>query len=184
MGIPGLGVRNGCQPTPQPLQRRIRATSAIYTTAHGNAGSLTHWARPGIEPASSWFLVGLFPLLYDRNSSLSLSFLMIFIFSIIAGSQCSINSLLHSKATQSSHIHFPSHTIFHHAPLQVTRHGSQHYSAGPHRPSTPKANVCIPRNTKTPILPSPSPFPPSLEPQACSSWSCCVSVFCWYVCYF
>ena len=31
--------------------------SATYTTAHGNAGSLTHWARPGIEPATSWFLV-------------------------------------------------------------------------------------------------------------------------------
>ena len=26
--------------------------------SHGNAGSLTHWARPGIEPATSWFLVG------------------------------------------------------------------------------------------------------------------------------
>ena len=24
-----------------------------YTTAHSNAGSLTHWSRPGIEPASS-----------------------------------------------------------------------------------------------------------------------------------
>ena len=28
-----------------------------YTTAHGNAGSPTHWARPGIKPASSWILV-------------------------------------------------------------------------------------------------------------------------------
>ena len=28
-----------------------------YTTAHGNAGSLTHWVRPGIEPTSSWILV-------------------------------------------------------------------------------------------------------------------------------
>ena len=28
-----------------------------YITAHSNAGSLTHWARPGIEPASSWILV-------------------------------------------------------------------------------------------------------------------------------
>ena len=27
------------------------------TTAHGNTGSLTHWARPGIEPVSSWILV-------------------------------------------------------------------------------------------------------------------------------
>ena len=31
---------------------------ATYTTAHGNAGSLTHLARPGIELASSWILVG------------------------------------------------------------------------------------------------------------------------------
>ena len=30
----------------------------IYTTAHGNTRSLTHWARPGIKPATSWFLVG------------------------------------------------------------------------------------------------------------------------------
>ena len=29
-----------------------------YTTAHSNAGSLTHWVRPGIEPTSSWVLVG------------------------------------------------------------------------------------------------------------------------------
>ena len=27
------------------------------TTAHNNIGSLSHWARPGIEPASSWMLV-------------------------------------------------------------------------------------------------------------------------------
>ena len=29
-----------------------------YTTAHGNAGSLTHCVRPGIKPTTSWFLVG------------------------------------------------------------------------------------------------------------------------------
>ena len=29
-----------------------------YTTAHSNAGSLTHWARPGIESVTLWFLVG------------------------------------------------------------------------------------------------------------------------------
>ena len=33
---------------------QIRATSASYS----NAGSLTHWVRPGIEPVSSWILVG------------------------------------------------------------------------------------------------------------------------------
>ena len=36
----------------------IRAASVTYTTAHGNAGSPTHLARPGIKPASWWILVG------------------------------------------------------------------------------------------------------------------------------
>ena len=43
---------------PQPQQLGIQAMSATYTTAHGNAGSLTHGARPGMELATSWFLVG------------------------------------------------------------------------------------------------------------------------------
>ena len=37
---------------------RIWALSATYTIGHGNARSPTHWARLGIEPASSWILVG------------------------------------------------------------------------------------------------------------------------------
>ena len=48
-----------CRPMPQPQPRQIQAASATYTTAHGHAGSLTHGARPGIEPTTSWFLVGL-----------------------------------------------------------------------------------------------------------------------------
>ena len=38
----------------------IWAASVTYTTAHSNAGPLTpltDWARPVIEPATSWFLV-------------------------------------------------------------------------------------------------------------------------------
>ena len=31
-----------CRPTPQPQQCQIPAASVTYTTAHGNAGSLTH----------------------------------------------------------------------------------------------------------------------------------------------
>ena len=31
-----------CQPTPQPQQRQIPATSVTYTADHGKAGSLTH----------------------------------------------------------------------------------------------------------------------------------------------
>ena len=42
---------------PQPQPHRIQATSVAYTTAQGNARSLTHWPRPGIEPATLWFLV-------------------------------------------------------------------------------------------------------------------------------
>ena len=57
MEVPRLGVDQSysCQPTPEPQQRRIQAQGA---TAHGNAGSLTQGARPGIEPESLWMLVG------------------------------------------------------------------------------------------------------------------------------
>ena len=41
----------------QPQQCQIWASSATYTSAHGNARSLTHWARPGIEPVPSRILV-------------------------------------------------------------------------------------------------------------------------------
>ena len=58
MEVPRLGVKSELQllaytratATPEPQQRQIRAVSVTYTTAHGNAGSLTHWARPGFEP--------------------------------------------------------------------------------------------------------------------------------------
>ena len=30
--------------------------SVTYATAQGNAGSLTHWVKPGIKPVSSWIL--------------------------------------------------------------------------------------------------------------------------------
>ena len=61
MRFPGKGSNRsyGCWPMPQPQQRQILAASATYTTAHGNARSLTHRARPGLEPASSWMLTGL-----------------------------------------------------------------------------------------------------------------------------
>ena len=42
---------------PEPQQCRIQAASTTYTIAHSNTRSLIHWVRPGIEPATSWFLV-------------------------------------------------------------------------------------------------------------------------------
>ena len=49
--VPGEGANQSysCQPTPQPQQRQIWTASATYSTAHSNAGSLTHWARPEID---------------------------------------------------------------------------------------------------------------------------------------
>ena len=59
MEVPRLGVEWSCSrwSTPESQQLGIPATSVTYITAHGNAGSLTHWARPGIEPAFSWILI-------------------------------------------------------------------------------------------------------------------------------
>ena len=58
--VPRLGAEQDCScwPTPQPQQRGIQAMSATYATVHGNAGSLTHWVRPGMEPTYPWILVG------------------------------------------------------------------------------------------------------------------------------
>ena len=36
---------------------RIGTVSVTYAKAHSNAGSLTHSAKPGTEPVSSWILV-------------------------------------------------------------------------------------------------------------------------------
>ena len=41
-----------------PQQCGIHMLSVTYTTARGNADSLTHWVRPGTDPASSRILVG------------------------------------------------------------------------------------------------------------------------------
>ena len=56
--FPGYGLNQSCShwPAPQPQQCRIQSTSANYTTALRNTGSLIHWVRPGIEFMSSWML--------------------------------------------------------------------------------------------------------------------------------
>ena len=52
MEVPRLGVELELKPT------AYTTATATNITAQGNTGSLTHWARPGIEPGISWFLVG------------------------------------------------------------------------------------------------------------------------------
>ena len=56
MEAPRPGVESD-SPRPTPHQCQIQAASGTCTTAQGNARSSNHWARPGIEPASSWMLV-------------------------------------------------------------------------------------------------------------------------------
>ena len=58
-GPQARGLNQSCssQPTPHPQQHGIPAESQTYTAAHSKAGSLTHRARPGIKPMSSWMLV-------------------------------------------------------------------------------------------------------------------------------
>jgi len=60
MEVPRLGVELELHllAYTKPQQHETPVVSATYTTAHSNAGPLTHWARPGIEPVSSWILVG------------------------------------------------------------------------------------------------------------------------------
>ena len=56
------------QPRPQLQKHQIQAASANYTTAHGNARSLTHWVRPGIKSATHGSWSNLCPLLHDGNA--------------------------------------------------------------------------------------------------------------------
>ena len=52
-----------------PQQHGIQTASATYVRACDNAGSLTHWARPGVKSTSSWTLCWVLnPLSHNRNS--------------------------------------------------------------------------------------------------------------------
>lgn len=42
---------------PQPQRNRIRAGNATYIRVHGNIGSGTLWAKPGIKPGFLWMPV-------------------------------------------------------------------------------------------------------------------------------
>ena len=64
--VPRLGVQLKLQPSAytratamqDPSQVCDLHHSQVCNLHHTNAGSLTHWARPGITPASSWMLAG------------------------------------------------------------------------------------------------------------------------------
>ena len=75
----GLKWRALCsrQHTLHPQQHVIRVASGTYTTACSNTRSLTHWAGPGIKPASWALCQVLSPLGHNGNSC---SYLTVLIF--------------------------------------------------------------------------------------------------------
>ena len=62
MEVPRLGVELALQllAYTTAIATLDLSCSETYTIAHVNTQSLTHGARPGIEPTSSWILVGFF----------------------------------------------------------------------------------------------------------------------------
>ena len=60
MEVPRLGIKSELQLLAYATATAIWDLRCIWdlTTAHSNTRSLTHWARPGIDPASLWILVG------------------------------------------------------------------------------------------------------------------------------
>ena len=58
--VPGLGVKSELQPLAYTIAAATPDLSLIYDLHHssGNTRFLTHWARSGIQPLSSWILVG------------------------------------------------------------------------------------------------------------------------------
>ena len=57
MKIPRLRVESELQLLAYATATAMWDPSCLFTP-HGNAGSLTHWVRPGSKPTSSWILVG------------------------------------------------------------------------------------------------------------------------------
>ena len=72
MVVPSLGIKSELWPRPQPQPPWMRAASATYTTAHttahSNAGSLTHWVTPEIGLRPHGCSSHSFPLSQEGNS--------------------------------------------------------------------------------------------------------------------
>ena len=95
------------RPTPGPGQLKIRAASVTYTTAQGNASSLTHWARLGIEPTTPRFLLG-FVSTAPQQELRYLTFLNAHIICILLSSNCLISFQIVFNRESKSHPHVAS----------------------------------------------------------------------------
>ena len=72
-----------------PARGRIGATAAGLHHSHSNTGSLTHWVRPGIEPAPSWLLVQFISPAPQQELQEAPSFLK----ELSAGEKCSCHEI-------------------------------------------------------------------------------------------
>ena len=115
--FPRLGVElsYSCRPQPQPQQRRIRAMSLPYTTAHGSAHGPLSETKDRTHNLMVTSRICFHCSTRGAPIRLNFFFIMIFIFSIIACLQCSVNFLLYSKVTQ-LHTHVYIFFSRYHAP--------------------------------------------------------------------
>ena len=91
-----------------------------YTIAHGNAVSLTHWVRPGIEPETSWCLAGFIfaaprwelLILFLLEYSWFIVLCQFLLYSIVTRSYIYIYTYTYTYIYIYTHTHSFSHTIF------------------------------------------------------------------------
>ena len=126
---------------PPPQRHMEFPGSGIESDLHwscGNTGPLTHWARPGIKPASPERQAGSLTHCTTVGTSREVVFFFFlrFLFFLLQ----LIYIVLSISAVQ-SHIHSFSHIILHHVPPQVTRYSSPCYTAESHCLSTPKLSM-------------------------------------------
>ena len=79
-------------------QCQVRTTSATYTAACSNSGSLTCWARPGIKPSSSQTLCQVLNLLSHSRNSIWVNFFSCSIFSYNKNGPLTWTELFHQLA--------------------------------------------------------------------------------------
>ena len=87
MEVPRLGLNGSYsfQPAPQAQHHQIQATSATCFIAHGNAGSLTHWVIPGMEPVSLWMLIRFVSTEPQKELLQLFYFILFVVFSVFLG---------------------------------------------------------------------------------------------------
>ena len=142
---PGIKSELQLWPVSHPWQHWIQATSVTCAEACSNAGSLTHWARAGIQPASSQRQSWVLNLLsHNRNSlfsflnifseyrilGLQLFFIykwyyvvFVFLFFTIVDLQCSVNFYWTEKWPSPTYVYILfltlSSIMFHHKWLDI-----------------------------------------------------------------